>query len=106
MKKRVLSLFLAITLCLTLTPTGALAAEGQPPEQPVSVTQNAETGADENAPPANPEENPTEDAPAAQPPNRPKKLVWVTPSTRKRAIRANSTPMMMSIWCTVSGNLS
>ena len=48
----------------------------------------------------------TEDAPAAQPPNRPKKLVWVTPSTRKRAIRANSTPMMMSIWCTVSGNLS
>ena len=65
MKKRVLSLFLAITLCLTLTPTGALAAEGQPPEQTVSVTQNAETGADENAPPANPEENPTENAPAA-----------------------------------------
>ena len=65
MKKRVLSLFLAITLCLTLTPTGALAEEGQPPEQTVSVTQNAETGADENAPPAKPEENPTEDAPAA-----------------------------------------
>ena len=65
MKKRVLSLFLAITLCLTLTPTGALAAEGQPPEQTVSVTQVAETGSDENAPPANPEENPTEDAPAA-----------------------------------------
>ena len=65
MKKRVLSLFLAITLCLTLTPTGALAAEGQPPEQTVSVTQNAETGADENAPPAKPEENPTENAPAA-----------------------------------------
>ena len=65
MKKRVLSLFLAITLCLTLTPTGALAAEGQPPEQTVSVTQEAETGADENAPPAKPEENPTEDAPAA-----------------------------------------
>ena len=65
MKKRVLSLFLALTLCLTLTPTGALAAEGQPPEQTVSVTQNAETGADENAPPAKPEENPTEDAPAA-----------------------------------------
>ena len=65
MKKRVLSLFLAITLCLTLTPTGALAAEGQPPEQTVSVTQEAETGAGENAPPANPEENPTEDAPAA-----------------------------------------
>lgn len=65
MKKRVLSLFLAITLCLTLTPTGALAAEGQPPEQTVSVTQEAETGAGENASPANLEENPTEDAPAA-----------------------------------------
>lgn len=83
MKKRVLSLFLAITLCLTLTPTGALAAEGQPPEQTVSVTQEAQipapaleekeeekttpaqTGAGENAPPANPEENPTKDAPAA-----------------------------------------
>ena len=65
MKKRVLSLFLAITLCLTLTPTGALAAEGQPPEQTVSVTQEAETDAGENASPAKPEENPTEDAPAA-----------------------------------------
>ena len=115
MKKRVLSLFLAITLCLTLTPTGALAAEGQPPEQTVSATQEAQipapaleekeeekttpaqTGAGENAPPANPEENPTEDAPAAQPPNRPKKLVWVTPRIRNRAMSANSTPMMMSI---------
>ena len=75
MKKRVLSLFLAITLCLTLTPTGALAAEEQPPEQTVSVTQEAQipapaleekeeekttpaqTGAGENAPPANPEED-------------------------------------------------
>lgn len=83
MKKRVLSLFLAITLCLTLTPTGALAAEGQPPEQMVTATQEAQipapaleekeeekttpaqTGAGENAPPAKPEENPTEDAPAA-----------------------------------------
>lgn len=83
MKKRVLSLFLAITLCLTLTPTGALAAEGQPPEQMVTATQEAQipapaleekeeekttpaqTGAGENAPPANPEENPTEGAPAA-----------------------------------------
>lgn len=83
MKKRVLSLFLALTLCLTLTPTGALAAEGQPPEQTFSVTQEAQipapaleekeeekttpaqTGAGENASPANPEENPTEDAPAA-----------------------------------------
>lgn len=83
MKKRVLSLFLALTLCLTLTPTGALAAEGQPPEQTVSVTQEAQipapaleekeeekttpaqTGAGENASPANPEENPTENTPAA-----------------------------------------
>lgn len=65
MKKRVLSLFLAITLCLTLTPTGALAAEGQPPEQTVTATQEAQTGAGESAPPANPEENPTENAPAA-----------------------------------------
>ena len=65
MKKRVLSLFLAIALCLTLTPTGALAAEGQPPEQTVSATQEAESGADENDPPANPEENPTENTPAA-----------------------------------------
>ena len=30
MKKRVLSLFLALTLCLTLTPTGALAEESLP----------------------------------------------------------------------------
>ena len=44
MKKRVLSLFLAITLCLTLTPTGALAAEGQPPEQMVTATQEAQIG--------------------------------------------------------------
>ena len=65
MKKRVLSLFLAITLCLTLTPTGALAAEGQSPEQMVTATQEAETGAGENASPAKPEENQTENAPAA-----------------------------------------
>lgn len=65
MKKRVLSLFLAIPLCLTLTPTGALAADVQPPEQTFSQTQEAETGAGENAPPAKPEENPTENAPAA-----------------------------------------
>ena len=65
MKKRVLSLFLAITLCLTLTPTGALAAEGQPPEQTVSATQVAGTGAGENASPAKPEENQTENALAA-----------------------------------------
>ena len=83
MKKRVLSLFLAITLCLSLTPTGALAAEGQPPEQMVTATQEAQipapaleekeeekttpaqTGADENASPASPDEKPTENAPAA-----------------------------------------
>lgn len=65
MKKRVLSLFLAITLCLTLTPTGVLAADVQPPEQTVTATQETQTDAGENAPPANPEENPTEDAPAA-----------------------------------------
>ena len=81
MKKRVLSLFLAITLCLSLTPTGALAAEGQPPEKMVSVTQEAqipapaleekeeekttpaENGADENTPPASPDEKPTENTP-------------------------------------------
>ena len=83
MKKRVLSLFLAITLCLTLTPTGALAAEGQPPEQMVTATQEAQipapaleekeeekttpaqTGAGENASPASPDEKPTENTPAA-----------------------------------------
>ena len=43
MKKRVLSLFLAITLCLTLTPTGALATDVQPPEQTVVATQETET---------------------------------------------------------------
>ena len=41
MKKRVLSLFLALTLCLTLTPTGALAEEPSP-EQAVVVTQETE----------------------------------------------------------------
>ena len=45
-------------------------------------------------------------APRFQPPNRPKKLVCVMPSTRNRTMRANSTPMMMSIWWTLSGNLS
>ena len=42
MKKRVLSLFLAITLCLSLTPTGALAEESLP-EQMVAATQETET---------------------------------------------------------------
>ena len=40
------------------------------------------------------------------PPNSPKKLVWVTPSTRNSAISANSTLMIISIWCTVSGKWS
>ena len=42
MKKRVLSLFLAITLCLSLTPTGALAEESLP-GQTVAATQETET---------------------------------------------------------------
>ena len=42
MKKRVLSLFLAITLCLSLTPTGALAEESLP-EPTVAATQETET---------------------------------------------------------------
>ena len=42
MKKRVLSLFLALTLCLTLTPTGALAEESLP-GQTVVATQETET---------------------------------------------------------------
>ena len=42
MKKRVLSLFLAITLCLSLTPTGAL-AEKSLPEPTVAATQETET---------------------------------------------------------------
>ena len=80
MKKRVLSLFLAITLCLSLTPTGALAEESLP-EQTVAATQETETptpapqkeeptapaenGADENASPASPDKKPTENTPAA-----------------------------------------
>ena len=103
MKKRVLSLFLALTLCLTLTPTGALAEDVQPPEQTVSATQEAQipapvleekeeekttpaqTGAGENAPPAKPEENPTEDAPAAAEKNTADKV------TGKEAAAATGT---------------
>ena len=80
MKKRVLSLFLAITLCLTLTPTGALAEESLPGQTVVATqetetptpapqkeepTAPAENGADENASPASPDEKPTENTPAA-----------------------------------------
>lgn len=80
MKKRVLSLFLALTLCLTLTPTGALAEESLPGQTVVATqetetptpapqkeesTAPAENGADENASPASPDEKPTENTPAA-----------------------------------------
>lgn len=80
MKKRVLSLFLAITLCLSLTPTGALAEESLPGQTVVATqetetptpapqkeepTAPAENGADENASPASPDEKPTENTPAA-----------------------------------------
>ena len=80
MKKRVLSLFLAITICLTLTPTGALAEESLPGQTVVATqetetptpapqkeepTAPAENGADENASPASPDEKPTENTPAA-----------------------------------------
>ena len=80
MKKRVLSLFLALTLCLSLTPTGALAEESLPGQTVVATqktetptpapqkeesTAPAENGADENASPASPDEKPTENTPAA-----------------------------------------
>ena len=110
MKKRVLSLFLAITLCLTLTPTGALAAEGQPPEQTVSVTQEAQipapaleekeeekttpaqTGADENASPANPEENPTENASAAPEKNSADEEPGKAAATGREEPKADGSP--------------
>lgn len=111
MKKRVLSLFLAITLCLTLTPTGALAAEGQPPEQTVSVTQeaqipapaaeeeeeekkttSAENGADENDPPANPEENPTENASAAPEKNSADEEPGKAAATGREEPKADGSP--------------
>lgn len=110
MKKRVLSLFLAITLCLTLTPTGALAAEGQPPEQTVSVTQEAQipapaleekeeekttpaqTGAGENASPANPEENPTENASAAPEKNSADEEPGKAAATGREEPKADGSP--------------
>ena len=48
-------------------------------------------------------QSPAAEKECTYPPNSPKKLVWVTPSTRNSAISANSTPMIISIWCTVSG---
>lgn len=110
MKKRVLSLFLALTLCLTLTPTGALAAEGQPPEQTVSATQEAQipapaleekeeekttpaqTGADENASPANPEEKPTENAPAASEKNTADEEPGKAAATGREEPKADGSP--------------
>ena len=116
MKKRVLSLFLAITLCLTLTPTGALAAEGQPPEQTVSVTQeaqipapaaeeeeeekkttSAENGADENDPPANPEENPTENAPAAAEKNTEDKGTGKEAGQNKPTAEGENEPLTLGL---------
>ena len=116
MKKRVLSLFLALTLCLTLTPTGALAAEGQPPEQTVSVTQeaqipapaaeeeeeekkttSAENGADENDPPANPEENPTENAPAAAEKNTEDKGTGKEAGQNKPTAEGENEPLTLGL---------
>ena len=51
-------------------------------------------------------QSPAAEKECTYPPNSPKKLVWVTPSTRNSAISANSTPMIISIWCTVSGKWS
>lgn len=115
MKKRVLSLFLAITLCLTLTPTGALAAEGQPPEQMVTATQEAQipapaleekeeekttpaqTGAGENAPPANPEENPTEDAPAAAEKNTVDKEAGKEAGQNEPTVEGENEPLALGL---------
>ena len=116
MKKRVLSLFLALTLCLTLTPTGALAAEGQPPEQTVSVTQeaqipapaaeeeeeekkttSAENGADENDPPANPEENPTENAPAAAEKNTVDKETGKETGQNEPTVEGENEPLALGL---------
>lgn len=115
MKKRVLSLFLALTLCLTLTPTGALAAEGQPPEQTVIATQEAqipapaleekeeekttpaENGADENDPPANPEENPTEDAPAAAEKNTADKETGKEAGQNEPTVEGENEPLALGL---------
>lgn len=51
-------------------------------------------------------QSPAAEKECTYPPNSPKKLVWVTPSTRNSAISANSTLMIISIWCTVSGKWS
>lgn len=59
MKKRIISLLMALALCLSLLPTAALAAEGEPTEQPVEQEQLEPV----EPTPAEPEEGaPVEDA--------------------------------------------
>ena len=59
MKKRIVSLLMALALCLSLLPTAALAAEGEPTEQPVEQEQLKPV----EPTPAEPEEGaPVEDA--------------------------------------------
>ena len=59
MKKRIISLLMALALCLSLLPTAVLAAEGEPAEQPVEQEQLEPV----EPTPAEPEEGaPVEDA--------------------------------------------
>lgn len=116
MKKRVLSLFLALTLCLTLTPTGALAADVQPPEQMVTATQeaqipapaaeeeeeekkttSAENGADENASPASPDEKPTENTPAAPEKNPADEEPGKEARQNKPTVEGKSEPLALGL---------
>ena len=61
MKKRMFSLFLAMTLCLSLLPTGAWAAEPQSEEETASMQQDGEADAA-----SEPEEEPAPAALSAQ----------------------------------------
>lgn len=112
MKKRVLSLFLALTLCLTLTPTGALAEESLPGQTVVATqetetptpapqkeesTAPAENGADENASPANPEENPTKDAPAAAEKNTEDKGTGKEAGQNKPTAEGENEPLALGL---------
>ena len=112
MKKRVLSLFLALTLCLTLTPTGALAEESLPGQTVVATqetetptpapqkeesTAPAENGADENDPPANPEENPTENAPAAAEKNTEDKGTGKEAGQNKPTAEGKNEPLTLGL---------
>ena len=112
MKKRVLSLFLALTLCLTLTPTGALAEESLP-EQTVVATQEEETptpapqkeeptapaenGADENASPASPDEKPTENTPAAAEKNTEDKGTGKEAGQNEPTVEGESEPLTLGL---------